>query len=226
MERRDLLALSLVPPFSMVDVVRLDALLRKVPYGVRSFESGDTVAIAGSEYPSLLCLLEGSVRAVMNGADGRALTVETFEAPVAIASAVLFAEEPALPVGIEAMALCRVLSLGKGTILDLCGADRAFLSAFLAETGNKLRLLSDKLRSLQFNSIRQKMASYLVTRAKGGRSVKLPYSKEALAELLGVTRPSLSRELSGMAREGLIAVRGREITMLRPEDIGSIVSEA
>ena len=42
-----------------------------------------------------------------------------------------------------------------------------------------------------------------------------------MAETFGVTRPSLSRELSAMAREGLIAVEGRRIAVLRREALAA-----
>jgi len=42
----------------------------------------------------------------------------------------------------------------------------------------------------------------------------LPVSKEKLAEFLSTTRPSLSRELSAMVREGIIHVEGRTIRVI------------
>jgi CRP-like cAMP-binding protein len=46
--------------------------------------------------------------------------------------------------------------------------------------------------------------------------VRLDASKERLATLFGVARPSLSRELGELQRRGLVEVRGRTIAILDP----------
>jgi CRP-like cAMP-binding protein len=211
MERHDLLALSRLEPFKSVDIVDLDALLTNTPYSARSYGTGEIIALAGSDYDFLLCLVEGSIRAGMEGPEGKALTVETLEAPTAIALAVLFADDAVLPVTVTPLGTCRLIRLSRETILGLCQKNRAFLVACLAESGNKLQLLAEKLRLLEFRSIRQKMAAWLKARLGSGTSVTLPFSKERLAELFGVTRPSLSRELAAMVRDGTIEVKGRTI---------------
>ena len=44
--------------------------------------------------------------------------------------------------------------------------------------------------------------------------VELSVSREYLAAYLAVTRPSLSRELSAMQKDGLLSVSGKEIQVL------------
>ena len=48
----------------------------------------------------------------------------------------------------------------------------------------------------------------------------MPYSRERLAELFGVTRPSLSRVLGEMANEGIVALAGRRVAV---KDRGALV---
>ena len=66
--------------------------------------------------------------------------------------------------------------------------------------------LNRSLRVLGSGSLRGKIARYLLL---SGAAASL--SREALAARLAVTRPSLSRELAAMQREGLIAVTGRSL---------------
>ena len=82
-----------------------------------------------------------------------------------------------------------------------------------ALTRRLLRVLAGKayqlnrhLRVLGSGSLRGKIARYLLL---SGAASSLP--REALAARLAVTRPSLSRELAAMQREGLIAVTGRSL---------------
>ena len=49
------------------------------------------------------------------------------------------------------------------------------------------------------------------------RKVFLKYNREELADYLGTTRPSVSREINKMKKEGLIDVRGRIVYLLNGE---------
>ena len=78
---------------------------------------------------------------------------------------------------------------------------------------NFLRLLSDKSYALNYksrllgqDSVRDKILFYLFhqRRIQNNKVVKLNMTKEELANQLFVQRPSLSRELARMKRDGLI----------------------
>ena len=47
-------------------------------------------------------------------------------------------------------------------------------------------------------------------------------TREGLAEFLGVTRPSVSRELMKMQDDGLIEIKGRKIYVLDPAEIEAL----
>lgn len=74
--------------------------------------------------------------------------------------------------------------------------------------------LSGKVRLLGCGSIREKIALYLIeNQTSAGEITKNP-SREELAEYLNVTRPSLSRELGNMEKEGIIKLEGRKIKVM------------
>jgi CRP/FNR family transcriptional regulator, dissimilatory nitrate respiration regulator len=66
----------------------------------------------------------------------------------------------------------------------------------------------------------QRLAQYLASliepaAASGGAStVRLPFSKTLLAARLGVKKETLSRLLGRLARDGVVRVAGRDITVL------------
>ena len=47
-------------------------------------------------------------------------------------------------------------------------------------------------------------------------------TREELAEFLGVTRPSISRELMKMQDDGLVEIKGRKIFVLDPAEIEAL----
>ena len=60
---------------------------------------------------------------------------------------------------------------------------------------------------------------------QNSRTIKLKMTKEKIAESLGVTRPSLSRELINMKEIGLIDYSRSYIEILNLEEIENILFE-
>lgn len=216
MNKRDLLSFSVSTLCVGVDVVDLDRLLSGVPCRVEAHPKGSTILLAGSRYDELRVILEGTVAAEMHHTNGKVVTIETIDAPDPIAPAILFAPRSSLPVTVVAATDTRLLVLPLETVLDLCGKDRRFLLNFLREIGGKISLFADKFRLLEFSSLRKRIVAYLAPRLQDGE-LELGFPKEKLAEFLSVARPSLSRELSALAAEGVLEVEGRRI---RVADMG------
>lgn len=78
----------------------------------------------------------------------------------------------------------------------------------------KAYTMNRKIKILGSGSIREKIVRFLVQESHGKDCVQLTMSREKWADYLNVTRPSLSRELSNMAREGMIALQGKQIRIL------------
>jgi CRP/FNR family transcriptional regulator, dissimilatory nitrate respiration regulator len=216
MDRRDLAILAASSLFKGIGIEELEALLGPAGHATRSFPRGSSPLQAGSPYDSLWILIEGSVSAEMTSVSGRTIRIETIAAPEPIASAILFAPQPVLPVTVRALADCRALILPRESLIVLCQRSRALLVNLLADSGSRIAAFSERFRLLQFATLRERLADWILAQARrsGGDEFLLPMSKERLAEAFGVTRPSLSRELGAMAREGLVAVDGRRITLL------------
>ena len=89
----------------------------------------------------------------------------------------------------------------------------------LRDMGDRLVFLAEKVRYIRFATLRQKVCSYLLQlrNRSSSNEVTLPYTREKLAEMFGVERPSLSRELSRMVNEGIITIEGKIITLCDEE---------
>ncbi len=224
MDKQDLLHFSVSSLCRGMDVITLRDLMKGVPYRIVRKQKEAMVLAAGSRYNELHILLEGSVKAVMEHENGKSVLIETIEAPDPIAPAILFAPRQVLPVTVFAESDSRLLILPLETILDLCQKNRQFLINFLSEIGGKLSLFAEKFRLLEFSSLRKRIAVFLSNRLEDSRYT-LPFPKEKLAEYLSVARPSLSRELSEMAAEGILNIEGRTITVLDQKRFKTILAE-
>lgn len=54
------------------------------------------------------------------------------------------------------------------------------------------------------------------------RTFELPFSRQELAELIGISRESATRVLTRFREEGILAIDGRTITVIRPELLQNI----
>jgi CRP/FNR family transcriptional regulator, dissimilatory nitrate respiration regulator len=227
MRERDLAILATSSLFTGMGVEELDALLGPGRLSARDYPAGSTLLLAGSAYDSLWVIIEGSVSAEMMSVSGKTIRIESIAAPEPLASAILFAPESILPVTVRALEATRALALPRETVIGLCRASRRFLLNYLADSGSRIAALSERFRLMQFATLRERLADWILRQALrgGGDELLLPSSKEKLAETFGVTRPSLSRELSSMAREGLLSVEGRRIAILRREKLLALVDQ-
>jgi CRP-like cAMP-binding protein len=77
------------------------------------------------------------------------------------------------------------------------------MRGFMAFTANRVQFLSERLKIFSHRSIKAKIAYYILHRDKNG-AFELGRSIASLAEYFGTDRPSLSRAMSELVRDGII----------------------
>ncbi len=211
--------------FQDIEEKELEAVLSRSRLAVKKFHKGALLFFRGDAYTELYIICKGSVSAEIQDLNGKTLKIETLKAPDLIAPGILFASDNHLPVSITAQSDLEVLVIPKQTLLTICSTYRNVLLNLLRDSGDKIVILSEKLRLVQFSTIRQKIAVYLLDQAnrQGSDIVTLRYTKETLAEIFGVTRPSLSRVFSELYREEILVQNGREVTILDRENLESCI---
>lgn len=189
---------------------------------------GNVVVQRGTPMERLLVLLTGTARAEIVDAGGHVMVVETFRSPDILATAMLFAPSPRFPVSVVAESSCTWAWLDRNQLMDLCQKHRSVLEAVLNDTGRRVAFLAARLRLTQFASLRQRIAVYLSespvrTDTDGNRYIHVPHSRQELADMFGVARPSLSREIGRMVDEGLISVEENRFRLVRRDAIRALV---
>ncbi|MDO4285878.1 MAG: Crp/Fnr family transcriptional regulator [Eubacteriales bacterium] len=92
-------------------------------------------------------------------------------------------------------------------------AVQRFQQNLLTIFATKAYLLNNRVRLLGSPTLRGKIAHYLLQRQNADGVVARVPTREMMAELLSVARPSLSRELSHMEKEGLIELKDKGIVI-------------
>ena len=186
-----------LPLFRGCDRTIASTILEKSPSRFNTYQKGDFIAMQNSVCRSLYILCEGSVYAQMTSEEGREFTLDTLSAPDVLASAFLFGTENILPVTIIANSYCELWVVSKDCILTLIEQDKAILHNFLRVLSDHSLFLSRKLEQFALQTLSSRLIGYL----ENNNSIQ---NLQETAFILGVTRPSLSRAISQLVRQGVL----------------------
>jgi CRP-like cAMP-binding protein len=101
------------------------------------------------------------------------------------------------------------------------------LRNYLNSISSRAQFLSQKLHFLSFKTIKGKVAHFLLQEAGDKfHSIELKNTQQQLADLFGVTRPSLARVFGEMQKDGLIGISNKTITLLNKKALNELISHA
>ncbi len=225
MDALDYRALASSPLFQGIGEEELQVLIEGKDCSIRRYHRDGIIAFRGDRYDELWILIDGRLRAEFHSHRGKVLKVESLKAHEVVASSVLFAEKPYFPVTLIAEEDSKICAISRNSVLKLLQKDERILRNYLRDTGDRLSLLAEKINMLQFTTIREKIAHYLLDEGQRQESdsPRLSYSMEVLSELFGVTRPALSREFSHLCEDGIIGREGHIVHFLDREALEEII---
>jgi CRP-like cAMP-binding protein len=219
----DYSVLSEAPLFKGLTTKEIETLLLDVLYKVKKFQAGSLISQSGEPVNSLMVVIKGVVKGEMTDYAGRVIKIEDIPAPGALASAFIFGNRNSFPVNIVAISDCELLIIEKSDFLRVLMSNNIILVNFLDMISNRSHFLSEKIKFLNFKTIKGKLAQYILQKAGKDKSVLiLDMTQNDLAEFFGVARPSVARALGEMEEEGYIEARGKNIKILDREGLADL----
>lgn len=207
--------LSQSPVFKGLPPEAIERLLAGAVFQIRRFQKNELVVSKGEPVKNLCIIHSGSVSGEMLDYSGKVLKIEDIEAPNPLATAFLFGKSNVFPVSVTANTEVEILVIPTSEFLTMMQKDRQVLVNFLNVISSRAQFLSDKLHLLSFRNIRSKLAHFLLKTAPSGEQVvEVRQTQKQLADLFGVTRPSLARVLSEMHHENIIRLEKKSIRIL------------
>ena len=200
--------LAEVPVFRGLSERFLENFIGRTPNALREFGIGDFIALQGTACQSLYLLYSGRVRTNMVNEEGKQVTIEEIEAPRLLAPAFIFATDNRFPVNITTLTNCEVLVLNRTDFVDLMHREKIVMQNFLRIISDRSIFLSRKLNAFALQDLKTRLLAYL-------REHENPRSRQEIADILGVARPSLARVLSELADEGYLRIEKRKITVVQ-----------
>ena len=203
------------PIFRGISPDDLQALFSQIHFQVKTYQKNSLIVSTGEICDRLLIIQHGSVKAEMNDYSGKTIKIEDLTAPQPLASAFLFGNQNQFPVTVSANTDVEMVLIPKPEFVKLLQLNALILNNYLNTISTRAQFLSQRLKFLSFKTIKQKIAHFLLEKA-GDRlqSVEVHQTQGQLAEMFGVTRPSLARTLGEMCQEGLIQTDRRCIRIL------------
>lgn len=174
----------------------------------RFFEDGNYIFRQGETPKNLFLVLDGTVMISKDFASGKRDVLFMVGQGDVFGEMFLFADTKVYWYDAIAQENVRVLEIPWEFFYcfcsNACEHHRMITRNMLEIQSEKNFKMTRKLHLLSGTTLRERIALWLMEQAVDGNTVKLTMNREELADYLGTTRPSLSRELMKMQQEHLI----------------------
>lgn len=182
------------------------------------FEKGDVINNVG-------IVLDGEFNLVSQKFNGTRVIVTTLTFNDMFGEAMIFSSANTSPYDLVSQGTSMALFIPKSFFINVCPNSCDFhkilISNMLSILSDKIVMLNSKMRILNAESIKSKIAIYLLSIYK--KTNKLTFDmnmkRQEMSEFLNVTRPSLSRELSNMQSDSIIEVYRTSVKILNLEKL-------
>jgi CRP/FNR family transcriptional regulator, dissimilatory nitrate respiration regulator len=214
------------PFFRGMSSSEVETALTSVPYRVKKFQAGSMISQSGEQVNSLMIVLSGTVKGEMVDYAGRVIKIEDIPAPGVLASAFIFGKKNRFPVNVIAVSDGELFLIDKPDFLRLMMRNDILLVNFLDQISNRSQFLSEKIKFLNFKTIKGKLAHYILLKtSKESSLVTLDMTQSDLADFFGVARPSVARALGDLEEEGYLEAKGKNIKILNKKGLENLITE-
>ncbi len=183
---------------------------------MKRVERGEMIFFDGDACDGFYIVVTGKVKIFKTSLHGKEQILHIFGEGQPFGEVPVFHGKP-FPASAQALAAGQVLFFSRKDFIALLTNNPSIALAMLAVLSIRLRKFTTQIENLSLKEVPERLAAYLlVLSEEQGHSdnVELEISKGQLASLLGTTPETLSRIFHKMTDEGLIAVAGKQITLL------------
>lgn len=213
------LCMQKVPIFSMLsrdELTHIASLIRH-----REYQRGETLVFEGDSLHTLVVIHEGSVKAFKNTADGREQILYVFTEGDFFGERDLFGKQRSACT-VEALERVKTCSFSKEDFHKLLYLHSNIAVKIIEELEERLTRMENAMQSMGVRSLDGRIGALLLDFAgKYGETVpegiliRLPLSREGMANFLGIARETVSRKLGQLETENVIrSVGNRSILLL------------
>ena len=197
----------------------------------RRFQKDEILFVAGEEARGLYVIVEGAVRAFRESADGREQVIHVERAGATVAEVPVF-DDGAFPSTVAAETDSVLLFIDKRDVRSLCLEHPQIALAALKVLAGRLRRCAELVETLSLREVGQRLARFLLAearargvRTKNGFEVTLTITNQQIAARVGSVREVVSRALTRLQQDGLVALKGRRLSIPDEESLATYAGE-
>ena len=215
--------LHAAPLFSGISDEKLAVMLSCLEARIDTFPKGARLLRAGDAVEDVGLVLAGSALVVQEDIWGNRSILSKIGPGQTFAEVFACAPGSVLNVSVEAESAVTVMFLHIRRFLNMCPSacshHSQIIRNLLGELAEKNLRLNEKLTHMGQRTTRAKLLSYFSGEAqrRGGYEFDIPFSRQQLADYLGVERSGLSVELGKMRDEGLLDFHKSHFLLKTPE---------
>ena len=207
--------------FRNLDEDQIQHLLNFIGFSEKTYSREESIVLEDDVCDSLGIVLKGRIELQTIFPNGNVITHMDLEKSDVFGEALLFSKFNKYPVHIQSITQSKVLFIKKDKLMHGLLHHPILLQNFLTLLSTKLFVMNNKVKILSLDTIRKKVAYFLIEQYKIQKSLKIKcsLSRKQMAEHLAVQRPSLSRELIKMKEDGLIEFDEKDFVITDLEDL-------
>ncbi len=205
--------------FTGIKESEMEAMLYCMSPRISRYPRDSVIAIEHDPMEGIHILLKGSVTITKETEDGGRTLLAKYHAGNLFGEMAAFSESKRWPATVEASEDSKVMALPiqnvVGVCSNSCGGHRLLIINMLTILSEKAMRLNRRVEYLSIRTLRGKISRMLLDQYEHKKSpyIRLGMNRSEMADFLGVTRPSLSRELGHMQDEGILEYAGREFKL-------------
>lgn len=206
-------------PDDLADKLAAISVIQSHPKDAQLFESG-------AEANGFYAVLTGRMKIFRTSPSGKEHILHVF-GPGELFGEVAVFQGGTFPANAQALEESTTLFIPRRDFRDMLGREPDMALKMMGLLAGRLRSLVNKVDDLTLKETPSRVAAYLLLlrSAQGGDTLTLDLPKGQIAFYLGTIQETLSRILKRFTDEGLIELRGKEITILDRAGLQDLADE-
>lgn len=210
-----------IPLFKNLSEKDLEILKENIKIEEKIYEKGSYIFKQGDIKKDLYFLEEGSILVAKFDTNGKRSIIQTFNKKAIFGEIYAYLKE-AFDFSAYVQKKSKLIIIKDFRKLINESMPKSFLINYINLISKKCLILSQKNQITNQFTLRQKISNFLLIEEENEKVI-LDQTREELADFLSTTRPSLSRELSNMADEKIIKIKGREIYIIDKDNLKNLL---
>lgn len=213
------------PLFNNLTFEQLQIFLSSSRCILKEYKKNAFIAISREPMEGIGIFLEGHALLTRENTLGQRTIMTDLQPSSMFGEVLLFTERPLWPATIQATKPSKVLFVPLESFTNpfpecqVCQVQ--MLSNLMKDMSEKALLLTRKVHYLTLKGMRDKIFAYFIDMhlQQKKNPITLPHNRQEMADVLNVSRTALSRELSRLQDEGIIAFKGKTVHLLNLDAI-------